>query len=48
MNPTSLTEWLHLGGHGLYVWSAYAATLGAMALEAWAVRRRLKRAESSR
>jgi heme exporter protein D len=44
MNTSSLSELLHLGGHGLYVWSAYAATLGAMALEAWLVRRRLRRA----
>jgi heme exporter protein CcmD len=41
---TTLSDLLHLGGHGLYVWSAYAATLGAMALEALLVRRRLKRA----
>ena len=27
MNTASLTDLLHLGGHGLYVWSAYAATL---------------------
>jgi heme exporter protein CcmD len=44
MNPASLTDLLHLGGHGIYVWSAYAATLGAMALEAVLVRRRLRRA----
>jgi heme exporter protein CcmD len=44
MNTTSLTDLLHLGGHGVYVWSAYAATLGAMALEAVLVRRRMRRA----
>jgi heme exporter protein D len=44
---TSLQELLHLGGHGLYVWGSYAATLGAMAIEAWLVRRRLRRARSS-
>jgi heme exporter protein CcmD len=41
-NPSSLTDLLHLGGHGLYVWGSYAATLGAMAIEAWRVRRRLR------
>jgi heme exporter protein CcmD len=41
---TTLSDLLHLGGHGLYVWSAYAATLGAMALEALLVHQRLKRA----
>lgn len=44
---TSLQELLHLGGHGLYVWGSYAATLGAMAIEAWLVRRRLRRSRSS-
>ena len=42
MNPNSLQDLLHLGGHGLYVWGAYASTLGALALEAWLVRRRAK------
>ena len=46
MNPSSLQDLLHLGGHGLYVWGAYASTLGALALEAWLVRRRFQRAES--
>jgi len=45
-NATSLQELLHLGGHGLYVWGSYAITLGAMALEAWWVRSRLRRARS--
>jgi heme exporter protein CcmD len=44
MNTTSLTDLLHLGGHGVYVWSAYAATLGARAFEAVLVRRRMRRA----
>jgi heme exporter protein CcmD len=44
MNTASLSDLLHLGGHGLYVWSAYAATLGAMALEAMLVWRRVRRA----
>ncbi len=44
---TSLQELLHLGGHGLYVWGSYAATLGAMVIEAWLVRRRLRRSRSS-
>ncbi len=47
-NISSLTELLHLGGHGLYVWGAYAATLGAMAAEAWRVRRRLRLARGPR
>ena len=44
MNTASLSDLLHLGGHGLYVWSAYAATLGAMAFEALLVWRRGRRA----
>lgn len=29
---TALTEWLAMGGHGPYVWSAYLITLVVLAL----------------
>ena len=44
MNAATLSDLLHLGGHGRYVWSAYAITLGAMLLEALLARRRARRA----
>jgi heme exporter protein D len=46
MNTTSLQDFIHLGGHGIYVWSAYALTLGALALEAWLVLARARRAQA--
>ncbi len=40
MNWTSLDQFLHMGGYGLYVWGSYAVTLAVMAGEAWLARRR--------
>lgn len=44
MNWHSAAEFFAMGGYGLYVWSAYAATAGALALEGWLVLRRRRRA----
>jgi heme exporter protein D len=40
-----LDEFLRMGGHGVYVWPAFAIAFGiliAMALQAWLQRRRLR------
>ena len=34
------SEFLHMGGYGLYVWGSYAVTLGALAIETLALTRR--------
>jgi len=44
MNWNSATEFFAMGGYGFYVWSAYAATAGVLALEAWLALRRRRRA----
>jgi heme exporter protein D len=46
MNWDSLEDFWHMGGYARFVWGAYGVTLAAMALEAFAVRRRLARAQS--
>jgi heme exporter protein D len=40
----SWDDFAQMGGYGLYVWGAYAVTLGTMALEAALVARRRRRA----
>ena len=35
MNWGSFSEFLHMGGYGVYVWGSYGVTLAALALEAW-------------
>ena len=37
MSWNSMSEFLHMGGYGLYVWGAYAVTLGLLAIEAIAL-----------
>jgi heme exporter protein D len=44
MNPTSLQDFVHMGGYGLYVWGSYTVTLALMLVEALAVRQRTRRA----
>ncbi|MEO8718057.1 MAG: heme exporter protein CcmD [Burkholderiales bacterium] len=44
MNWHSATEFFAMGGYGIYVWSAYAATAGVLALEAGFALRRRRRA----
>jgi heme exporter protein CcmD len=42
-----LSQWLHLDGHGLFVWGAWLPCLVAMAAEALLVRARLRRARAA-
>ena len=37
MNWNSLSEFLHMGGYGLYVWGSYAVTLGLLVIETTAL-----------
>ena len=46
MNWTSLDQFLHMGGYGLYVWPAYAAMLISLLAEPWLIRRRTARAHA--
>jgi heme exporter protein D len=39
-----VSEFLAMGGHGGYVWSAYGITLAVLAINAWAAVRRHRRA----
>jgi heme exporter protein CcmD len=41
-----LSRLLHLEGHGLFVWGAYAPTLALLIAEALMVRARLRRART--
>ena len=34
------SEFLHMGGYGLYVWGSYVVTLGALAIETLSLARR--------
>ena len=44
-----MSEFLAMGGHGAYVWSAYGITLIVLAVNAWtAVRRHSKAIEAAR
>ena len=40
MHWTTLDNFWHMGGYGLYVWGSYAVTLVLMMAEALAARRR--------
>ncbi len=44
MNTEAIAHFVRMGGHGLYIWGAYAVTLALLLGEAWAVRRRHGRA----
>lgn len=44
MNWNSWTDFLAMGGYGLYVWGAYAIVAACMLLEPLACRRRHQRA----
>jgi heme exporter protein D len=39
-----MMEFLAMGGHGAYVWSAYGITLVVLGLNVWAAARRHRRA----
>jgi heme exporter protein CcmD len=45
MTMDMLSRLLHLDGHGLFVWGAYAPTLTLLVAEALLVRARLRRAK---
>lgn len=47
MHWNSFDEFWHMGGYGLYVWGSYAATFGAMAIEAALCRKRLRQARQA-
>jgi heme exporter protein D len=44
MNWNSVSDFLNMGGYGLYVWGSYAVTLAAMLLEPWRIGARHRRA----
>jgi heme exporter protein D len=44
MNWTSLDQFLHMGGYGLYVWGSYGVTLVVLLAEAVMARQRLQAA----
>ncbi len=44
MNWGGLSEFLSMGGYGLYVWGSYGMTAALMLAEPWLVRRHLRRA----
>ncbi|MBN8488765.1 MAG: heme exporter protein CcmD [Burkholderiales bacterium] len=46
MQWESLDAFLAMGGHGRFVWGAYAFTVLVMLIDAIAARRRLQRAEA--
>jgi heme exporter protein D len=37
-------EFIEMGGHGAYVWSAYGITLAVLIINAWLVRAKLRSA----
>jgi heme exporter protein D len=43
MNWTSLADFLHMGGYGLYVWGSLGVTLACLATEVVALRLRQNR-----
>ena len=49
MNWSSVSDFLHMGGYGTYVWGAYAVTALLMVIEPLlAARRRRKAVENAR
>ncbi len=44
MQWQGLDDFLHMGGHGLYVWGSYAVTALMLAIELWRARARHRRA----
>ena len=47
VNWTSLDQFLHMGGYGLYVWGSYGMTLAWMLAEPLLVHRRLQAARAN-
>ena len=46
MTMDMIFQLLHLDGHGLFVWGAYAPTLALLVAEALLVRARLRRSKT--
>ncbi len=44
---TSIDQFLHMGGYGLYVWGSYGVTLVVMLAETLLVRHRLQAAKAA-
>lgn len=44
MHWNSFADFVHMGGYGLFVWSAYGATLAVMLAEPWLAARRHRQA----
>jgi heme exporter protein D len=42
MNWNSFSEFIHMGGYGLYVWGSYAMVAAVMILEVWQLRSRAR------
>lgn len=45
MNWNSFSEFIHMGGYGLYVWGSYAMVTAVMILEVWQLRSRARAQE---
>jgi heme exporter protein D len=45
MNWNSFSEFIHMGGYGLYVWGSYAMVAAVMILEVWQLRSRVRAQE---
>jgi heme exporter protein D len=43
VNWTSFSDFIHMGGHGYYVWSAYTALTVAVIYEIFSLRARRRR-----
>jgi heme exporter protein D len=44
MNWGSLSDFLHMGGYGFYVWSSYGMCAALIGMELWSARARRRRA----
>ena len=44
MNWSGLTEFMSMGGYGLYVWGSYVVTATLMLIEPWLTLRQRRRA----
>jgi heme exporter protein D len=46
MQWASLQDFLHMGGHGFFVWGSYGVTFALLAAEAFLSRQRQRRARA--
>ncbi len=47
MNWNSFSEFIHMGGYGLYVWGSYAMVAAVMILEVWQLRSRAREQDAA-